>query len=240
LKPFRGPSYGPGEYFGLTFEISLAYAKGEQALIVVAILDGPWVSYHDTFLVVRNPIDVQTSYCLPLGVVILGSRVMQCNEYLACQYPIPAASELRPVINQLRDNIREAAPTDSAEGKIQLEKIEKMMTQFEMKMGFSRPSKHQLLETLPPSACPHAISSDARKGTATSSENVAGQCSRAGALSVVRSLAEVTIPWCRHPSSPGKMLTLAPLPIGNSHFFPFLVAHSSKSVSLTDSFFAPD
>jgi hypothetical protein len=76
----RGQAMGIGEYFGGVASVSNGYSQGKGCyrMIVAYILNVPGVTSagHGTpwtpgsqFIVVNNPLDFQSSFCLPLLVV---------------------------------------------------------------------------------------------------------------------------------------------------------------------------
>ena len=74
----RGQAMGPGEYFGGVPSISHGYTKGSSRMLVACVLNvpgvttaghgSPWVA-GSQYVVVNNPVDFQTTFCLPLLVV---------------------------------------------------------------------------------------------------------------------------------------------------------------------------
>jgi len=84
LKPSRrsGQAYGPGEYFSTSDTISNRYADdGNGFLIVCALLKNAPYSSKSPHLVVNNPTDGNTMYCIPLGVVLQSQQVAKGNPF---------------------------------------------------------------------------------------------------------------------------------------------------------------
>ncbi|BFU18360.1 hypothetical protein EHI8A_063540 [Entamoeba histolytica HM-1:IMSS-B] len=75
FDPMRrtGQSYGRGEYFGKTANISMTYCKGNYHLILCYVLKSDKVKKIDLGYVVDNPSDWSYSYCLPLLVITYGN-----------------------------------------------------------------------------------------------------------------------------------------------------------------------
>ena len=69
-----GQAYGRGEYFGGNPQISMGYSKGNCHLILTYILNkAPFTHKDQGIIVVDNPIDWKSSYCLPLMVITFGN-----------------------------------------------------------------------------------------------------------------------------------------------------------------------
>lgn len=65
-----GQVHGPGEYFGLSAEVSHGYSRKSGHLIVTQLMRVPETSTHGTFCyVVNNPRDWISSYVMPVAVV---------------------------------------------------------------------------------------------------------------------------------------------------------------------------
>lgn len=64
-----GQRYGIGEYCSIQAEESQPYAAATGYLIVFLLLDGPHKTAHENYRIVKNPIDGNPMFCLPVGVV---------------------------------------------------------------------------------------------------------------------------------------------------------------------------
>ncbi|ELP94541.1 hypothetical protein EIN_116720 [Entamoeba invadens IP1] len=65
-----GQAYGTGEYFGIQPQTSFSYCQNGSHLILTYVLNGNQVRTQPGFCyIINNPIDWNTSYCLPLFVI---------------------------------------------------------------------------------------------------------------------------------------------------------------------------
>ena len=68
-----GQRCGKGEYFGGTPQISMSYSQGCKHLILCYILNNATFTYRqNNIIVVDNPVDFKSTYCLPLLVITFG------------------------------------------------------------------------------------------------------------------------------------------------------------------------
>jgi uncharacterized protein YegL len=74
-KRRAGQAYGPGEYFGTTSEISHGYCHGSNLMMVSFIIEGNHVNRIPNFcFVVKNPLDCNSTYCIPILIVNFNSQ----------------------------------------------------------------------------------------------------------------------------------------------------------------------
>ena len=69
-----GQAYGRGEYFATDPQTSMGYSKGNNHLILTYILNSAKFTYRQgNIIVVDNPLDWNSSWCLPLLVITFGN-----------------------------------------------------------------------------------------------------------------------------------------------------------------------
>ncbi len=70
-----GQACGPGEYFGITSDVSFSYCRGGNFMLVAFILNGSHISNFPNFCnVIANPTDKSLAYCIPLLIINFGVK----------------------------------------------------------------------------------------------------------------------------------------------------------------------
>ncbi|KAJ4456295.1 hypothetical protein PAPYR_8534 [Paratrimastix pyriformis] len=91
-----GQARGRGEYFGITCQTSAGYCHGGSHILVAFILRDAAPKVIENFCyVVDNPVNWETSYCLPIAVVSMNGKVptFASGESLQSLGPLPNPDE---------------------------------------------------------------------------------------------------------------------------------------------------
>ncbi|KAL0230976.1 hypothetical protein GEMRC1_010381 [Eukaryota sp. GEM-RC1] len=106
----RGQLHGPGEYFGQSQNpaVSVGYSDGCRYMFVAAVLpfDGVFSTHGDYCYVVNNPVDFESTYCLPVLILEMQNNVPHQPVSFKQLTPTPVDFENFSVAGNVQSNTR--------------------------------------------------------------------------------------------------------------------------------------